>query len=162
MSGSDEPGDRRRQAISINGWEFRYDSPPPEGAPRQVLSGDVLAQFRAFGAVNRFDRRECPRYSPFRTRAQVGWWQGKRFRVTRAALLNLSRGGALVRMGHRPPTSQPVWICLVTAGPAHHVQARVLEVATANDGVQRVRLQFHTPCPVLFFLTAGRRDEPPE
>lgn len=162
MSGTDEPGSRKGRAIPVKGWEFRYDSPPLEGAPARVESGDILVLFRAWARRNRLERRESPRYVSAETRAYLGWWKGSRFLVTPAELINLSRGGALVEIVRRPPTSQPVWICLGRPEPAHYVQARALEVSAGNGGVQLVRLQFHTPCPADFFRATGRRGEPGE
>lgn len=160
----------RQRAIPIRGWKIRFDSPPPFGASCRSVPGDILAMFQAWEEASGFDfdRRECPRYAPAETLAWVGWWKGGRFLVTRAELVNLSKGGALVTLGKRPPASQPVWMCLGSPHPVDYVQARVLD---ASPGIETksqpgdaviARLEFHSPCPPLFFLAAGQRvDERP-
>ena len=160
MSEADEPDGGRVQAIPLRGWKFRYDSPPPGAMPWHVESGDVLTLFRSWVKANRADRRENERYTPKETHVYLGWWSGARFIVTDAEMINLSRGGALVKVDRRPPTSQPVWVCLGTPTPAHHVQARALDVTPGDDLDRLVRLYFHVPCPEDFFLAAGRIDEP--
>jgi hypothetical protein len=93
----------------------------------------------------------------------MGWWIGARFFVTRTELVNLSKGGALVHLLHRPPTSQPVWICIGSPSPLDYVQARVLATApeTPDERVREfvARLEFHTPAPSSFFVAAGCRAE---
>lgn len=161
MAGTDGPEKARGHKIPVNGWKFRFDSPPPGGVPGGARGGDILELFRAWDRSARGERREGARYQPFETRAYLGWWKGSRFLVTHAALINLSTGGALVQIDRRPPTSQPVWMCLGAPHPVHQVLARALEISAATDGGQRVRLRFHTPCPVSFFHAAGRRGGPP-
>jgi hypothetical protein len=158
MASTDEPNDRQRKGIPVRGWKFRFDAPPQGGIPSRADEGDILALFQAWEHANQVDRRESQRYLPVETRAYIGWWAGSEFLVTRADLINLSRGGALVAIDRRPPTSQPIWICLGTPQPVHQVQARALEMTAGAAGYHHVRLAFHTPCPVSFFIAAGRRD----
>jgi len=160
MAETDDPTGQHRRVIPIRGWKFRFDSPPPEGVPGRADEGDIFALFAAWEGETRAERRDSPRYQPAETQVFVGWWKGAQFLITQAALINLSRGGALVELDCRPPTSQPVWVCLGTPYPIHHVQARALEVSAEAEGCQRVRLLFHTPCPFGFFRAAGRRDGP--
>ncbi len=149
------------QTIPRRGWKFRFDAPPPADLSRRLESGDILALFQAWQQANAFpfeyDRRESPRYVPAESHAYLGWWRGSRFLVTRAELLNLSQGGALIAVDRQPPTSQPVWVCLGTPTPRHHVQARVLDVADISETCRHLRLVFHQPCPAAFFEAAGER-----
>lgn len=169
----DEP---TRKTIPIGGWKIRFDAPPRPGQTRQAESGDVLALFRAWDGADRGlgEQRRSPRYIPADTRTWVGWWKHGHFVVTPAEFVNLSLGGALLRLARRPPSSQPVWICLGTPHPVDYVQARVLEATVTpnssrnDDGTEAVRfpsadpvflsrLEFHEPCPSSFFSAAGRK-----
>lgn len=165
----DEAQVDRGRAIPVRGWKVRFDSPPPFGPSYRSDPGDILALFQAWAGAGRFEveRRECPRYTPAETQAWVGWWKGSRFLVTRAELVNLSKGGALVTLGKRPPSSQPIWICLGAPHPVDYVQARVLDAAPGIEnqaeaeleGAVIARLEFRAPCSPRFFLAAGQRVE---
>jgi len=162
----DQPvGDREASGkhIPSRGWKIRFDSPPTGELSRRAEGGDILALFRAWQDTEVGDRRTSPRYAPAHSRAWMGWWIGARFFVTRTELVNLSKGGALVHLLHRPPTSQPVWICIGSPSPLDYVQARVLATApeTPDERVREfvARLEFHTPAPSSFFVAAGCRAE---
>ncbi len=167
------PGERN---FPLRGWKIRFDAPPGEELSRLADSGDILMLFRAWDAAQRQltphvhiyradqgseggrERRENPRYVPAETKAWIGWWHGSRFIVTPIDLVNLSKGGALVGVSERPPTAQPVWLCLGAPHPLEYVQARVLDSSPRLGSADfRVRLDFHTPCPLGFFLAAGHR-----
>lgn len=165
MSLGDESGERRGRALPVKGWKIRFDSPPASGPSRRAERGNILALFKAWDGVTdrEVDRRESPRYTPAESRVWVGWWKGTRFRIIHAELVNLSQGGALVHLAGRPPSSQPVWICVGSPHPMDYVQARVLDSSERPSGSFRVRLEFHSPCPTAFFFAAGYRPEiPPE
>lgn len=164
------PNDRK--AIPLTGWKLRFDAPPPEGLMGRASGGDILSLFRAWDGADRDpnERRGAPRYTPAETRAWVGWWRHGHFLVSRAEFINLSVGGALMRLTQKPPTSQPVWVCLGNPAPVDSVQARVLDSVTATtpnvpteEGsllspgslVYLSRLEFHAPCPGSFFEAAG-------
>ncbi len=151
----DESQGQGSQVIPVRGWKIRFDSPPDQGTTCRAEQGDILALFRAWDEAPRKDRRSSPRYTPASTQAWVGWWKGTRFLVSQAELVNLSKGGALVRLNNRPPTSQPIWICLGAPHPVDYVQCRVLDASPRLDGDFRARLEFHAPCPPSFFLAAG-------
>jgi hypothetical protein len=157
----DEAQGQGSQIIPVRGWKIRYDSPPDVGTAGRSESGDILGLFRAWDDAPCKDRRESERYTPARTQAWAGWWKRSRFLVSRANLVNLSNGGALVHMHNRPPTSQPIWICLGAPHPVDYVQCRVLDAALKPAGDFLVRVEFHAPCPPRFFLAAGHTvDEP--
>jgi hypothetical protein len=164
--GNDPPtrGDgSQSKAIPLQGWKIHFDTPPAPASSRQAEGGDILALFCAWNKVrvNDPDRRCDSRYIPAESQIWVGWWNGPRFVVIQAKLVNLSKGGALVNLGSRPPTSQPVWICLGNPHPVDHVQARVLDTSGHRDTEFHARLEFHAPCPPSFFLAAGTRVERP-
>ena len=158
----DEPQGRGNQVIPMQGWKIRFDSPPETAISRRAEKGDILALFRAWDEAPRKDRRESTRYLPAATRAWVGWWKAARFVVSEAELLNLSKGGALVQLVNRPPTSQPLWICIGAPHPIDYVQCRVLDASLKPAGDYLARLEFRSPCPPSFFLAAGHRvdDQP--
>jgi hypothetical protein len=177
MKRDEEPA---RKAIPLSGWKIRFDSPPRPGQSRRAAAGDVLALFRAWDGARRGpdERRQSPRYTPADTCTWIGWWKRGHFVVTPAVFVNLSLGGALLRLARRPPSSQPVWICLGTPYPVDYVQARVLEVtpptdldqprtpedvesdlSPSDDPSYESRLEFHEPCPTSFFLTVGRVED---
>ena len=143
------------QVIPVRGWKIRFDSPPEPAVSARSEQGDILALFQAWDAAPRKDRRCNPRYTPATAQAWVGWWKGTRFLVSQADLVNLSKGGALVRLVNRPPTSQPIWICLGAPHPVDYVQCRVLDTTLKPDGDHLCRVDFHSPCPPNFFLAAG-------
>ncbi|MGE3819467.1 MAG: hypothetical protein AB7I30_08530 [Isosphaeraceae bacterium] len=167
------PNDRK--PIPLTGWKLRFDAPPPDGLMSRTSAGDVLSLFRAWDGADRdpAERRRSPRYSPAETRAWVGWWRHGHFLVSKAEFINLSEGGALMRLTQKPPTSQPIWVCLGNPAPVDSVQARVLDAVAAttpnvptgrdtilapNSIVYVSRLEFHSPCPGSFFEAAGRGD----
>jgi hypothetical protein len=180
---------RKSKPIADRRWKIRFDSPPRDGLLRCAEKGDLLALFRAWDGADRssVERRRSPRYAPAETRAWVGWWRLGHFLVTRGEIVNLSQGGALMRLGQQPPTSVPVWVCLGTPYPVDYVQARVLEIATApppqpqpqpqpaavaparptpaapgdNAPLYLTRLEFHAPCPPSFFVAAGCSHDTP-
>jgi hypothetical protein len=156
----DEPREVGSRVIPVRGWKIRFDSPPEGGLTGRAEQGDILALFRAWDAAPRKDRRESPRYVPAETQVWAGWWKGTRFLVSQAELVNLSKGGALIRLSSRPPTSQPVWICLGAPHPVDYVQCRVLNISVRPTGDYHVRFEFHSPPPA-FFLAAGFRVDPP-
>lgn len=153
----DESRDRGSQVIPVRGWKIRFDAPPEAALSDRAGQGDILSLFRAWDDAPRKDRRENERYTPAATQAWVGWWRGSRFLVSQADLVNLSKGGALVHLGNRPPTSQPVWICLGAPHPVDYVQCRVLDAALKPAGDYLARVEFHAPCPPCFFVAAGHQ-----
>lgn len=144
----------------MRGWKIRFDAPPERGLTQCTEGGDILALFRAWNDAWPNERRESRRYTPAETHAWIGWWHGSRFLVTHAELINLSKGGALVEVDDRPPSSQPVWICLGAPHPIEHVQARVLDATLRPSGDYTARLEFYC-APASFFLAAGYESEVP-
>jgi len=162
MAAGHEPGVPLKAGLSSRGRKIRYDA-PPDGVPtRGAETDDLLERFRAWEGVNGDERRASLRFAPAEARAWAGWWKCGRFLVTPAELINLSLGGALMRLDRRPPTSQPVWVCLGEPRPLDYAQARVLEASPgAAGGPYHARLEFHTPCPPAFFSAAGRPADAP-
>src|SRR5205807_882868 len=60
--------------------------------------------------------------------AWVGWKSWRRFHMTDALMIDLSRGGARVFVDAPPPTGRAVWVFIETPGLNAIVKARVLEV----------------------------------
>ncbi len=162
--------------LPLKSWKIRFDAPPGDDLLRVAEEGDILALFRAWDASTRQlaphvyvyypdkdqgpgnERRENPRYLPAETRAWIGWWHGARFIVAPSELVNLSKGGALIFQDERPPMGQPIWLCLGAPHPLEYVQARVLDaIPRPGSSDYCVRLDFHIPCPLSFFVAAGHR-----
>lgn len=162
MAAGHEPGVSSKPTHPARGRKIRYDAPLDGGPARGSETDDLLDRFRAWEKVNGRERRTSLRYAPAEAQAWAGWWKCGRFLVTPAELINLSPGGALVLLDRRPPTSQPVWVCLGDSRPSEYAQARVLEASTGRaDGPYHARLEFHTPCPPSFFSAAGRQADAP-
>jgi hypothetical protein len=153
----DEQRKRGRRIIPLRQRVVRFDAPAAAGADGLVRRGVGLVRSLvvARAGVCRVERRRDARYRPGVTRAWAGWWTGQAFRLGRAEIINLSKGGGLVLLTCRPPLSQPIWVCLSPPSPAEYVQARVLDAAVVSTGDYRARLEFHEPAPPSFFRDAG-------
>ena len=162
--------------LKIKGSKIRFDAPPGDEFLNVADDGDILALFSAWASARQqamphvrvffpdkdqnsgAERRDAPRYLPAESQAWIGWWHGSRFVVTPSELINLSKGGALLFLNERPPMGQPIWLCLGAPHPLEYVQARVLDAFSSPESPDyRVRLDFHIPCPLSFFLAAGHR-----
>lgn len=97
-------------------------------------------------------RTEC-RHVPVEPCCLVGWWDGDAFEVARAALENLSRGGAMLQVSDAP-VGLDLWFCLDVDRWLGSVQARVRAVARPAIGGYSVRIQFPDPVPEGLFRAA--------
>src|SRR4051794_27201208 len=98
----------------------------------------------------RFDRRRHDRFPAAGYPLVLGWWDGPGFRITTAALRDISRSGAAALADEPPPASVPV--CLFPEGLSspERFAARVVAVVGDDAGPALVRLQFSKPCPDAF------------
>ncbi|GAC1474440.1 MAG: hypothetical protein NVSMB9_24820 [Isosphaeraceae bacterium] len=150
-----DPRTHDSPVIPIRGWKIRFDSPPTSSLSYRAETGDILGLFQAWqGATREGERRRSPRHVPAETSAWVGWWKGTRFFVSRAELVNLSEGGALLCLSRRPPSTQSLWVCLGAPRPTVLLEARTLEAIPGTEGLYNTRVEFQSPCPPHVFLDA--------
>jgi hypothetical protein len=100
------------------------------------------------------ERRAESRHTEVECQAWVGWKTWRRFRLTNALVVNLSRGGAQVFLDAPPPADATVWVYLETPSKKAIVKGQVREVCSTSGGQCVVRLQFSEPCPFAFFEAA--------
>ena len=100
---------------------------------------------------NHIDNRCSSRYEPLKNSVYLGWWDEPEFRSSPAVLRNLSHGGALVHLGHKPPPGADLWLCLVGSPPSAWVEVSVIDEATLFEGVHEVHLKFPDCCPYELF-----------
>lgn len=113
----------------------------------------ILPAFKTTGRVP--DRRAAPRHAPTRDRLWLGWWVSpSEFRVQDATLLNISSTGAALLVPEQIVADPFVWLHLETAACSACTQGLVVGCEPHALGVQKVRLQFVTPCPLNFFQAA--------
>lgn len=96
------------------------------------------------------DRRTASRYTA-NGAVILGWWDGPEFRSTRAAMKDVSIGGAAVIVAKRPPKEVPVYFHLDRPAAPDWAEAMVRGVDADRKGLSCVRLQFVDPCPYEVF-----------
>jgi hypothetical protein len=101
-----------------------------------------------------WDRRRSPRVPPTEQRLWLGWRKERDFFVTRAGLMNISQGGALLLVGEPPLKGQPVWLRLEGPTPIEDVSAVVIETTRIGRGEYGVRISFREPFPTDFYDAA--------
>jgi hypothetical protein len=129
---------------------------PGERTPEQASKMASAAESRrlldlVWNAIrsDRSDRRGSFRHDAIEGEVWVGWWVRADFGAIDGRLLNISRGGALTILGHRPPKNEPVWIFKETEAALASVRAEVVGSTPAPDGAYAVRLRFLAPCPTI-------------
>ncbi|WP_169973171.1 PilZ domain-containing protein [Tautonia rosea] len=75
------------------------------------------------------DRREQTRYASNGSECWIGWWQGGAWRITSAALRDISQSGAGFRIHSAPPQRSAVWFCPKDPGQKAWVEGTVIRVA---------------------------------
>lgn len=93
------------------------------------------------------DRRAGVRHPAVKHEIWVGWFSGDNFAAVKGSMRNISRGGALVVLGHRPPTRGSVWIYKEEITTLASVRAEVIASTPAPGGLFAVRFRFPSPCP---------------
>ena len=102
------------------------------------------------------DRRKDERYSAADDRAWVGWWEGRIYRKSPAALVDISEGGARLVAEFGPPSRATAWVCVDGPHRTEWVEGVAVEVARLVDGTAAVHLAFRDACPAAFFMIALR------
>lgn len=138
-----------RSRDQASSWGWPDWSPAPRGA---AIIWDAIREER---------RSEYRHTTLMEPSVRIAWVEGRRRRVDLALLINLSRGGAAVRVAALPAASlvELQW----AAGPAGcRIAARPLGAVQLGDGSYRLRLAFEVPCPEVLIRWAlyGRQGDP--
>ena len=101
------------------------------------------------------EQRTAPRKITMhdKTYVQLMEWRGTP--ITRAKLLNVGAGGALIFVESVGAPDRPLWIRLERAPETGWIAADVARV----DGPQEVAIRFRPSCPLDFFLAATLRGD---
>ncbi len=95
------------------------------------------------------DRRADTRYQAA-TRAFVSWRVGDSNYSISVRLINISKGGAAVKVDGVIPTSSFVRVRLAEPEPVDWIDADVLEVISTDGAKTRIRLKFRRRCAQSF------------
>jgi hypothetical protein len=79
------------------------------------------------------NRRNSHRYASAEVRISLQWWEGNVAHESLALLLDVRRGGALLRAEHPPPLDQSIRLQLQRTGRADWVDARVVRLSGAHE-----------------------------
>ncbi len=141
---------------------IRWDpGPVPQGVDVTAERRGILELFRAWiRATPPSERRQTSRHEASGGRLWLGWWDRNQvFTAVSAELINISRGGALLRAIEPPQELREIWICLDASDTGECVPASVLEVEPVRRGAWSVRIEFSEPCPQGFLAETLVRAE---
>lgn len=114
----------------------------------------VLEKFQTWIRSAPTERRQAARHSTGGGKLWLGWWDSNRvFSAVNTEVVNISRGGALVRAAESPHELREIWVCLDVMEPDDCVPASVLSVEPVHPGSWLVRIEFSAPCPHGFLAT---------
>jgi hypothetical protein len=134
---------------------IRFDlSPAPSDVPTAMRAG-LLDRFRIWFQQSPPDRRSLPRHKTHGYQIWLGWWRGdEAFFANPARLVDISRGGALLKVLDPPPEGFAAWVCVGSPDPRDCVESTVLEVRSTRGRECAVRIAFKEPCTHAFFEAA--------
>lgn len=149
---------RRDRSIQIKlgragGKEIRLDRPAdfrPESDAAGSLAPEGPGLMKLILKAIRADpsnRRGTRRHAVIEHEVWVGWWTNDSFGAINGRLINISLGGALVVLAHRPPRKKAVWIYKETGPSLTSIHGEVAGHTPAPGGQFAVRLRFASPCP---------------
>jgi hypothetical protein len=166
---TDDQSQVKTAVISLGrvGRKFvRLDKPFDPGAeavepPKPEYGGLIDMLRKAIGSVSR-DRRGAFRHDVVARDIWVGWWTGEHFDAVLGQLLNLSRSGAMIVLGYRPPRRQPIWIYKEVGSTLACVRGQLVGLNPAPNGEFSARFRFSSPCPTVLCQSAlcGPSDPP--
>jgi hypothetical protein len=134
---------------------IRLDRPFASEEGADAAGKSLLDRFRAWVAQRPQDRRTMPRHDTPPFEVWLGWRRGDdSFFANLARMVNISRGGAQLRVAGPPPEQSTVWICLGDPESSECLEASVLGVRTYRRDECTVHLAFREPCPHRFFEAA--------
>lgn len=138
--------------------QIRLDRPagqePESEKPATPENGLLLSSIWKSIRAHSQERRDGPRHPAAEQEIWVGWWNGEHFGALDGRLLNISRGGALIVLGHRPPRRQSVWIYKEIDSELSCVRADVAGITPAPEASYSVRFRFASPCPTVLCESA--------
>ncbi|MFO0954243.1 MAG: hypothetical protein U0835_24415 [Isosphaeraceae bacterium] len=155
---------RGRQVVISHSAEgrrlVRLDSPfaPPPGPGDRPTgtpeSGGLLDLIRKAIQASTRERRGAVRHDAVERDIWVGWWTGEHFGAVQGRLVNISRSGALIVMGSKPPKRQPIWLYKEVGEALACVRAEVVGVTPAPSSEYTSRFRFAVPCPTILCQAA--------
>ena len=80
-------------------------------------------------------------------RIEFAWLEGASWRIIRARLRDISRGGASLFSAQPPPLARLARVRFVRGEGSPWVECKVLEVTSEKTRRHKVRVQFESPCP---------------
>lgn len=129
----------------------RVDRPfDPDADPKAEAvegKGSLIASLLSAIRSDPVNRRRDPRHPALDQDIWVGWWTGEDFGAVTGRLLNISRGGAQVVIGRRPPRKAAVWIYRDVGSTLASARGAVVALSPAPGGLYSVRFRFESPCP---------------
>ncbi len=134
---------------------LRLDRPVDPGAATDPKAeavegkGGLIDRILEAIRTNPADRRRDARHEGVEREVWVGWWTGDDFGAISGVLLNISRSGAQIVVGCRPPAKTSVWIYKDVAAGLASVRAEVVGQMPSPGGAYSVRFRFAAPCPTI-------------
>jgi hypothetical protein len=130
------------------------------GREATLSRGGLIERLRRAIQLSASDRRKMVRHDVADREIWVAWWVGDEFGAVPGRLVNLSRSGAMVVLGDRPPRDQPVWFYKEVDGVLTCVRGELVGMIPAPAAGYRARFRFASPCPISLCEAALCR--PPE
>ncbi len=128
--------------------------------PNRILEF-LTAPSRPDGEASRSNSRR-----PVSCLIELSWLDEGRWVASRGTLIDISRGGAGIRLRHAPPASSMARLRVIEGEGSPWVEIKVLEVVDDAPDQQRVRIRFEGRCPGFILRQAvlsgtEEEDEPP-
>ena len=109
--------------------------------PNRVLEF-LTAPAKPAGEASRSNRRRQTE-----ARIEFAWSEGPTWRIVRARLRDISRGGASLFTAQPPPMARLARVRFVRGEGSPWVECKILEVTSEKARRHKTRVQFESPCP---------------
>lgn len=162
------PGDQTCVIHFENGRPGALPIPARLASTEALSFGRVRATFQfdltrstAGGVPKNRERRAWRRVVPKETRATLSWISGDSRVAIDARLEDIGGGGAAVKVGHRPPIDETVWLSVGREGKeAGPVECRLVGCDDVSHEESIARLAFVELCPMDVFVIAMGLNRP--
>lgn len=142
---------------SVGGKSFRFDRPGdvgngPEADSRREAVAEtpgLIAQILQTIQADPTDRRRGVRHEAAGRKVWVGWWTGDEFGGVRGRVRDISRGGAQVVLGLKPPKRAAIWLYKEVDETLAYVRGDVVGHTPSPGARYSVRFRFVAPCPTI-------------